>query len=180
MNEFQLIRRQLALEREHLAAVAQACAQALQAAARPPAPGLPLAQFQQACAEYLACILGWYAARDQRLAALASGLGSEDPRCVTVHEILARSGDSAGAQALLAAAGGSAAGWPPLLKFLSGPWSARRDALENLLANDARVSDWRLIGGIDADGMLEERTRFARVAALLPASVSLAAPTRAA
>ena len=179
MNESQLIRRQLALEREHLAAVAQACAQAL-----PPATGAPaaaLAQFQRASTEYLCCVLGWYAARDQRLAALAAGLGSEDPRCVTVNQILARTGDSRAAQALLtAAAGGRAAGWPQLLQFLRGPWSARRDALEGLWAHDARVGDWRLIGGIDADGMLEERTRFARVAALLPAGASLATPTRAA
>jgi hypothetical protein len=168
MNETQLIRRQLALEREHLAAVAQACAQA--------ATQLPAcAPFQQACEEYLACVLGWFAARDRRLSALAAGLGPEDPRCATVNEILARSGDSGQAQALLAAAA-----WPDLLQFLQGPWSARRDALEGLLAHDSRVIDWRQIGGIDADGILEERTRYAQVVALLPAGVSLAPPTRAA
>jgi hypothetical protein len=180
MNETQLIRRQLALEREHLAAVAQACAQGLQAAARHSAPGSALAPFQQACAAYLACVLSWYAARDRRLWDLAAGLGPEDPRCATVNEILARSGDSDEAQARLAAAGDDAARWPQLVQFLEGPWSARRDALEELLAHDSRVSDWRQIGGIDADGMLEERTRFARVASLLPTGVSLAAPTRAA
>jgi hypothetical protein len=177
MNETQLIRRQLALERAHLAAVAQAC---VQATAQPPAPGSALAPFQQACAEYLTCVLGWYAARDRRLSVLAAGLGPEDPRCARVNEILARSGDSDEAQARLAAAGDGAVRWPELVQFLEGPWSARRDALEGLLANDSRVSDWRQIGGIDADGMLEERTRFARVAALLPAGVSLAAPPRAA
>jgi hypothetical protein len=173
MNETQLIRRQLALEREHLAAVAQA-------ATRLSAPGSALAPFQQACAEYLACVLGWYAARDRRLGALAAGLGSEDPRCATVNEILARDGDSDEALARLAAAADDAAGWPHLLQFLAGPWSARRDALEGLLANDARVIDWRQIGGIDADGILEERTRFAHVLALLPAGASLAPPTRVA
>lgn len=178
MNEFQLIRRQLALEREHLAAVAQACAQALQAAAGPPATAL--AQFQQACAEYLACVLAWHTARDQRLAALATALGRADARGTMLHELLARRGDSTEAQALLGAAGSTAAGWRQLLQFLQGPWSARRAALEGLLAPDARVSDWRLVAGIDADGILEERTRFARVAALLPAGATLAAPTRAA
>ncbi len=177
MNETELIRRQLALEREHLCAAAQACAQALQAAR--PAPGSAVAQFQQACAEYLDCVLGWYVSRDRRLAALAAGLRSEDPRRAALDGILARSGDSREAQARLAAAVDAPAGWPELARFLLGPWGTRRAALEGLLA-ETRVIDWRLIGGIDADGMLEERTRFARIAALLPAGVSLAAPTRAA
>lgn len=176
MNETQLIRAQLATEQAHLGAVAQAFAAALRQANPPTLPGgSVLASLHKACVEYLACVLGWYEARDQRLARLAAALGSDDPRCRTVDEILARSGGSREALQMLPAAGANpAAGWDPFVQFLSGPWSARRAALEQLLTNDSRAVDWRLIGGIDADGILEERARFARVAALLPAGVTLA------
>jgi hypothetical protein len=179
MNETQLIRAQLATEQSHLGAVAQACAAALRKGRTSTPPGgAALAPFQQACVEYLQCVLGWYEARDQRLARLAAGLGGDDPRCRTVNEILARSGASREALHMLSSASTSpATGWENFVQFLSGPWSARRAALEQLLSNDSRAVDWRRIGGIDADGILEERARFARVAGLLPAGVTLAPPT---
>jgi hypothetical protein len=176
MNEAQLIRQQLALERGHLGVVARACATALQAAPPTLAAGSALAQFQQACVAYLHCILGGYEERDRRLAHLAATLGSEDPRLRTVRDILARAGGNAEALARLSAAGASPGDWREFVQFLSGPWSARRDAVEQLLADDSRPFDWRRIGGIDADGVLAERTHFARVAALLPAGASLDPP----
>jgi hypothetical protein len=178
MNETQLIRQQLAIERGRLGAVAQACAQAIAAApAAALTPGSALAQFQQACLEYLDCVLGWYEERDRRLAQLAAALGSGDPRCSTVNEILARAGGGGEALTKLTAAKAGGAAWKEFVQFLGGPWSTRRDALEALLANDTRPLDWRLIGGIDADGILEERAHFARVAALLPAGASLGPPS---
>jgi hypothetical protein len=177
MNEAQLIRQQLALERRRIAAVARACATTIQKAPAPkPVPGSALAQFQQACIEYLDCLLGWFEERDRRLAQLAAGLGTEDPRCRAVKEILARAGGGSEALTRLGAARVSAGTWSEFEQFLAGPWSTRRDALEQLMASDSRPLDWRRIGGIDADSMLEERTHFARVAQLLPAGVSLDPP----
>jgi hypothetical protein len=176
MDEMQIIRQQLAVERRHLAAVAQACASALQGANTPtPASGPTLAQFQEACTQYLGCVLDWYQQRDARLQRLAAGLEPADPRCSPVHEILARSGGGGEALAQLAAAAADPAAWNRFVQFLSGPWSGRRDALEQLLANDSRAADWRRISAIDADGILEERARFSRVAALVPAGVVLGA-----
>lgn len=172
MNETEFIRRQLALEREHLGAVARACADA--AMTPTPAKTSTLAQFQQACLEYLDCVLGWYEERDRRVEKLAAGLDAEDPRCSTINEILGRRGSGREALEKLTTAGASPGGWPQFVRFLSGPWSARRDALEQLLAHDTRALDWRLIGGVDADGILEERRHYERVVALLPASASLA------
>jgi hypothetical protein len=171
MNETEFIRRQLALEREHLGAVARACADA---ANSPSGKAATLAQFQQACLEYLDCVLGWYEERDRHVEKLAAALGAEDPRSGTVNEILGRRGSGREALEKLTTAGATAGGWPQFVSFLSGPWSARREALEQLLAHDSRSLERRLIGGIDADGILEERRHFDRVVALLPAGVSLA------
>jgi hypothetical protein len=177
MDETQLIRQQLALERAHLAAVARACTEILGAASGPDAvPG----DFRPACEDYLACVLGRYAARDRRLEQLAAAPGSQDPRYATADALLRGGGSAAEALDKLRSAGSAAGGWRGFEEFLRGPWSARRDALEKLLARDSRAADWRLIGGIDADGILEERVRFARIAALMPAGMNLAAaPTQA-
>ena len=60
---------------------------------------------------------------------------------------------------------------------LAGVAVTRRDALEALLASNPRITDWRTVGGIDADGILEERRRFAGVRDALPAGVTLDATT---
>jgi hypothetical protein len=178
MNESQLIRQQLALERAHLSAVTRACSEILGGATAHKAavPG----DFGPACQAYLGCVLSWYEARDQRLAQLGAGPGSHDPRGNTVSALLASRGSASEALEKLGAAASTPGGWQGFEQFLRGPWSARRDALEALLAGDLRAADWRLIGGIDADGILEERVRFARVASLMPAGASLAASPRAA
>ncbi len=176
MNETQLIRAQLAREREHLNAVARACAHSFQgASAAALTPGSGLQPFHEAATEYLALVLGWYEARDARLARLAATLGAEDPRCSTVRELLAREGSSTQALRTLAACRDPGS-WQALAAFLDGPWSRRRDALEGLLANDSQAGDWRAIGGIDADGIMEERRRFARIAALIPPGAGAALP----
>jgi hypothetical protein len=36
------------------------------------------------------------------------------------------------------------------------------------------VADWRIVGGVDADSVLEERARYARVGDHLPAGITLA------
>ena len=185
MNEIELIRSQLTAERQHAGAVANACVSALQRARTNEVPGGPaLAEFRQACVDYLACVLPWFEERDQRLADLARArLGAADPAGRALEEVLARPGRSREALQRLeaACATGSASGravsdsWQDFAHYLASVWGARRDALDALLGARLRVTDWRSVSGIDADTILEERQRYARVCALLPSGVSLAA-----
>ena len=75
MNEVEIIRQQLALERAHVGTVANACANAMQGDAGAKAPGDALWQFRRACVDYLACVLAWFEERDQRLADLGADAG---------------------------------------------------------------------------------------------------------
>ncbi len=188
MNEIQLIREQLATERQHANAVANACASALgRAELKAPAGSSPLAEFRQACVDYLVCVLAWFEERDQRLAELWHGrLAPTDSARRAVDEVLARRGRSREAlerlEAALAATtaasehGAAQKSWREFGQFFSSVWSARRDAIDEQLARQASTADWRLAGGIDADSILEERRRYARVARMLPAGESLAPP----
>jgi hypothetical protein len=184
MNEVQLIRQQLDVEREHAGRVARACAAVLgRAGAQPPASGSPLEAFRQACVDYLVCVLAWFEERDRRLGALTHAYGPEHPTRDALDEALARRGRSRDALEKLEAAfaqGPDTAApknlWAEFAHFLDGPWSSRRDALDALLAASPRSAEWRQVSGIDADGILEERARYARIEKSLPAGVSLAAP----
>lgn len=181
MNEVQLIRAQLALERSHARQVAAACGQALtHAAGETLVSGSALEEFRQACVDYLVCILAWYEERDRRLGQLANALASDDPRHAGIHAILGHPGSSREAlerlEPAFAATTASTClkGWQVFMQFLEGPWWARRDALEGLLAEDSRATDWRTLSGIDADSILEERARHARVLALAPPGTLMA------
>jgi hypothetical protein len=66
--------------------------------------------------------------------------------------------------------------WREFAQFFNSVWSARRDAIDALLAANTTTTDWRVIAGIDADSILEERNRYSRVRATLPAGASLAFP----
>jgi hypothetical protein len=187
MNEIQLIRTQLTAERQHAGQVANACVSALQRAEVDAASGNPtLGEFRQACVDYLVCVLAWFEERDQRLADLAHvRLTAADPARGALEEVLARPGRSREALEKLeaACAAGNASGresalkerWLDFARYFSSVWGTRRDGLDALLAANTRVSDWRSVGGIDADSILEERHRYARVCALLPPGVSLTA-----
>jgi hypothetical protein len=185
MNETQLIRAQLDLERAHAGAVARACATALQRATPISlASGAPLESFRQACVDYLVCVLAWFEERDRRLAGLIGQYGPEHPTRDALDAALARRGRSREAleklEAAFAAAPDAAAptrqAWTEFAQFFGSTWSTRRDALDALLAANSRASEWRLISGIDADGILEERSRYARVQETLPPGVALGAP----
>jgi hypothetical protein len=188
MNEIQLIRDQLASERQHASAVANACASALErAGGEALARGSPLEAFRQACVDYLVCVLAWFEERDQRLTDLAqSRLPPDDPARRALEDVLARRGRSREALEKLEAACGCATAsgsagslgrsWPEFAQFFNDAWSARRDAVDALLAPNPRVTDWRAVGGIDADSILEERRRYAGVRARLPPGVTLAPP----
>ena len=182
MNEVEEIRRQLALERSHAGAVANACAALMQGDAAAVATGDSLAPFRQVCVEYLACVLAWFEERDQRLSDLLEVRSGATPSARrTLEDALARPGRSREALAKLeAACAGSASdrsggqqGWREFAEYFNAVWSTRRDALDALLGADSRVSDWRTVGGIDADSILEERRRYAQVCARAPPGVVL-------
>ena len=183
MNEVELIRNQLALERAHVGAVANACANAIQGDSRAVLTGDSLEQFRRACVEYLACVLAWFEERDQRLTDLLTGSPSTDPTRGALQEALGRHGRGREALAMLeaACAGSSAAasagrqGWQEFAEYFNGVWSTRRDALDALLATNSRATDWRTFGGIDADSILEERRRYAQVCAQVPPGMTLGA-----
>jgi len=177
MNEVQLIRNQLAVEREHAGAVADACAQAR-------TDGTPLADFRQACVDYLVCVLAWFEERDQRLGDFARArLAPGDAVRHALEEALARPGRSRETLERLSAAvagtaadcGGRAAqeSWQEFAQYFNRRWCARRDAIDVLLASHMRTADWRTVAGIDADSILEERQRYARVGARLPPGLTL-------
>jgi hypothetical protein len=184
MNEVDLIRNQLALERAHVGAVANACANAMQGAAAAVASGDSVGQFRHACVEYLACVLAWFEERDQRLTDLLQArFVPTDPARRALEEMLARRGRSREALAKLEVActgttASSAAGqqgWREFAEYFNGVWSTRRDALDALLSSNSRATDWRIFGGIDADSILEERQRYAQVCAWIPPGVALGA-----
>jgi hypothetical protein len=186
VNEIQLIRSQLSAERERATAVAHACAAVLAGAGPQNLPsGATLEEFRLASVEYLACVLGGFVERDRRLGEVYARLPADDPERRSVERILAGGGSSREALERLERAAGNSAGgsdggsrrgreerWRDFARFLSGPWKARREALEQRLASNPRVADWRAVGGMDADSILEERRRYARVRPHLPAGAA--------
>ena len=183
MNEIQLIRAQLEVERERAQAIAATCTSALaQAAPASLSSASPLEQFRQACVDYLVCVLAWFEERDRRLAGLLDRYDPHDPAREALDAALGRPGRSRDAleklEAAFAAPTGGAERWQEFAHYVSGPWSARREALEALLGAGGRTLEWRTVSGIDADAMLEERSRFARVNATLPPGLKLPAARR--
>ena len=177
MNEIQIIRRQLAAERTHAGAVASACA-ALETA---DGPG---GEFQRACVDYLVGVLAWFEERDQRASDLAQERRSDLPAMQrSLAAALSQPGRSREALEKLerAVAAGSdaatrpeAAGlWLDFTRYFAGVWSARRENIDSRLGESLQVAEWRAVAGIDADSILEERRRYARVRAALPPHVTL-------
>lgn len=179
MNEIQLIRAQLDTERLHVNAVAKACAAALAGApgSAPPASAA-LAQLRAAAADYLLCVLGWFEARDQRLLGLLSARTAAAERAPpALQAALAQSGSSHEAFGMLkvlnadappANAAGSPVTWLTWAQGIETLWNPHRQAIDALMAQITRPADWRMIAGIDADSILDERQRFERVRAACP------------
>ena len=154
MNEIELLRAQLATERRHVSAAANACATATADAAAVRAAGT----------DYLRCVLGWFEARDRRLAELVRVRADMDEHTRRALEAaLSQPGASEVALGKLTAAADDAAPWQALAQFVGSAWGPRRDALDALLGSLTRAADWRAIAGIDADSILEERRRFERL-----------------
>ena len=183
MNEIEQIRNQLALERAHVGAVANALSSVMQGDAGAVAAGESVAQFRRVCVDYLACVLAWFEERDQRLTDLLEARPSAmEPARVALEEVLLSPGRSREVLTKLeAACAGTTAsgasvrrqGWREFGEYFNGVWSTRRDALDAVLSANSRVTDWRTFGGIDADSILEERRRYAQVGAHVPPGVAL-------
>lgn len=181
MNEVELIRAQLAVERRHASDVTRA----LSAAASRSGNGLASAQdFRQACVDYLVWALSRFEEREQIFHDLLRGRASaDDKERRAVESALSLTGTSREALAKLETALGSdtrpdterRGRWTEFQQFFAGAWSARRDALDKLFAQQASVSDWRAVSGIDADSIFDERSRYARVRAALPVGIELPA-----
>jgi hypothetical protein len=194
MNELQIIRNQLSIERQHAVEVANACASVLQ---KQPT----LEDFREAAVEYLAWVLARFEERDQTLMDLVRARHAiPDQARTALEEMISRPGKSREALAKLelalsagatrdatlsagatphamqsAIATPDATRWREFGQFFDGVWRARRDAIDGFLEQNPRVADWRTISAIDADSILEERRRYARVRECLPAGVELRA-----
>jgi hypothetical protein len=183
MNEVELIRGQLGVERQHATAVSQACASALAAAASQGLDRLtPLEAFRQASVEYLVWILSRFEEREQVFQNLVRNrLAADDPDRRAVETAFALPGTSREALARLETALGATAGndtatrWTDFLRFFSSAWSARRDEIDRLFERQAKITDWRTVSDIDADSIVDERSRYARVKATLPDGIEIQA-----
>lgn len=177
MNEVELIRAQLCIERQHAAAVARA----LSTVGSPTGDRLAsLEAFRQASVEYLVWILTRFEEREVVFHdLLRSRFAADDPDRRAAESTLTRPGSSREALAKLETALGSssdtdrAARWPDFLQFFDGSWSPRRDELDRLFARHAKVAQWRAVSAIDADSIFDERSRYERVRTTLPAGVDL-------
>jgi hypothetical protein len=190
MNELEIIRSQLAVEQSHAAEVANACAAAFGSTGSRPASDEATALFREACVDYLVWVLTRFEERDQSLSEL---LGARRPLAGSkaaadarhLGALVSQSGTSREALSRLEsalAAGDSAvarAGWQEFARFFNTSWAPRRAALEKAFAEHSSVADWRAVCAIDADSMLDERRRYARVVALVPAGIELRAASPA-
>jgi len=180
MNELEIIRAQLAVEQSHAADVTHACATVF--AATEPTPPTDAALFREACVGYLVWVLARFEERDQTLSELLASRQPTANGAAAARELaslIGQPGTSREAlsrlEAALAAGDTPAAraGWLEFARFFDSAWVPRRLALERALAEHLPVADWRTVCAIDADFILEERNRFARVVAHLPEGVEL-------
>jgi hypothetical protein len=185
MNEIEIIRSQLEIEQSHAAEVTDACTAAFGTAGPAQASTEAMSLFREACVSYLVWVLARFEERDQTLSELlasrqaTTGNGAAAARARQLGRLIARSGTSREAlsrlEAALAAGESEAArpAWREFARFFDSAWVPRRAALERALAEHLSVADWRTVCAIDADSILDERNRYARVAAQLPAGVQL-------
>jgi hypothetical protein len=180
MNEIELIRTQLSVERQHATAVARACAATLASASMTSSE-----PFRAASIEYLAWILARFEEREQVFHDLIrKRFAAEDPHRQAVEAALGSPGSNREALTKLEAALSQGADantttlrWSEFLHFFSGPWSVRRDELDRLLQQHPKVTDWRTVSAIDADSIVDERARWARVEATMPTDTELSSNT---
>jgi hypothetical protein len=180
MNEVELIRAQLSLERQHAAAVSHALSAGAAQSGEHPAS---LAAFREASVDYLAWILSRFEEREQVFHDLVrERFSPDDAARRAVEEVFALQGTSREALAKLEAAlraGSDEASdsgarlWAEFRQFFDGAWRTRRDALDELFPQHARITHWRMMSAIDADSIFDERNRYSRVRASLPEGIEL-------
>jgi hypothetical protein len=183
MNEIELIRKQLSVERQHATAVAQACASTLAPGAT--APTASIEPFRATGIEYLGWILARFEERDQVFHdVIRKRSATDDLHRQAVEAALSSPGSNREALTKLEAALGGGADahtttlrWSEFLHFFTGPWSTRRDELDRLLRALAKVTDWRTVSAIDADSIVDERARWARVEATMPTDAEMSSNT---
>ena len=184
MNEIEIIRSQVAAEQSHTVEVTRACATVFATEGAAAASGEATALFREACVSYLVWVLARFEERDQTLSELlaarqppASGPAAAGVRHLA--SLIARPGTSREALSRLEAALAAGesptarAGWREFIRFFDAAWSPRRAALDGALAEHLGVADLRAVYAIDADSILDERKRYARVAAQVPAGTEL-------
>ncbi|HTX05176.1 MAG TPA: hypothetical protein VMD06_05060 [Steroidobacteraceae bacterium] len=183
MNEIEIIRSQLTAEQSHAAEIANACAVVFGASAGPAMADEAAALLREACVSYLVWVLTRFEERDQTLsellAARESASAAGAAAAAQLGALLSRPGRSREALAHLestlasAEADGARSRWQEFARFFNSVWASRRSALERALVEHLSVADWRAVGAIDADSILDERRRYARVVAELPAGMEL-------
>ncbi|HZO21852.1 MAG TPA: hypothetical protein VFB37_05050 [Steroidobacteraceae bacterium] len=135
MNEIQIIQQHLAIERQHFAQVVAACTTAL---AAPRAAHEPLIE---ACAQYFEFAVtrlqpDAIAAARARLQAARKA----DPDRLSEH-------------------------WQAFLQMFTAACNERFATIDELAKRNESVAQWRNIGRLDAESIVGERERFARVQA---------------
>jgi hypothetical protein len=183
MNEIEILRFQVAAEQSHAAEVGNACAAVFGAESAAAAAPEAMALFREACVSYLVWVLARFEERDQTLSELLASrqplAGSAAASLRHLGSLITRAGTSREAlsrlEAALAASGSATAhaGWGEFARFFNSAWAPRRAALDSALAEHLGVADLRVVCAIDADSILDERRRFGRVVAQLPAGIEL-------
>jgi len=148
VNETQIILAQLATERRHFAAVAAACEAALSKG------GLSAPEsFMTACLDYLT-----FAFRR-----LSSGASTAHAGDVTSRLAALRSRPAGRADSL----------WREVLSEFQAGSQARFTAIDAEIPRHPSVTEWRTLSRIDADVIVEERSRYDKVKATLPPGIAL-------
>ena len=155
MNEIHTLHEQLILERQHVRDIARGVGAEVGRSGSVRDDG----------SRYLECVLSWWSAREERLTALAARLGAGTPARAQLEQALSQPGCSREALPLLARGEHAA-----LRDFIEGRWWQRCEALEGWLLRHGRIGEWRLVAGLSAHAILEERERYARIRATAPAS----------
>jgi hypothetical protein len=154
MNEIQIIQQQLATERQHFTAVADAFAASLDTPRVAAAPtAVDSTEFVRACADYFAFAL----------------CGSEHgPRSEAMAKL-----DCARATA-------TKTSWQDFLEAFNSELQKRFASLDALAARNPSITQWRVASRIDADSIFQERALYMRAKAALPANVTLGATAHSA
>jgi len=182
VNELEFLRQQIATERGHMAAVRSACATALEQAGTPPDP-----EFLGHCADYLVFIVARFNEQDRTHAgqirprldvgddagrrAIDDLLGALEQSRAAISRLATAAADWRGGRADDAAL---VAALREYLAFYASVLATRRHSLQPWFDAHYGIAEWRRAAGVDADSILEERERYARVADSLPEGLSLA------